>query len=119
MTILVYEEGELRKAKIQDLLEIVKSLLLLIPMGKVTSYKELALMLNVSPRLIGRLMAMNDDAPIIPCHRVVKSNGHIGGYSMKNGVEIKKKLLKFEGVKFRNDNHISHDSMISLKEFYE
>lgn len=119
MTILVYEEGNVRKANIKDLLEIVKALLLLIPIGKVTSYKEIALMLDVSPRLVGRLMAMNDEAPIVPCHRVIRSNGHIGGYSLEGGVEIKRRLLILEGVKFRNREYVSSEAMVFLKKFYK
>lgn len=119
MTILIWEEERVRKANIKDLLEMAKALLLLIPIGRVTSYKEVALMLDISPRLVGRLMAMNNEAPIIPCHRVVRSDGHFGGYSARKGVEIKRKILMIEGVKFRNKEYVSKEVMLSLREFYE
>jgi len=114
--LLVYENGNVRKAGIIDMLEAAKALLLLIPIGKVTSYKELALALGVNPRLVGKLMKMNDEAPIIPCHRVVRSNGEIGGYSAVGGVDFKRKLLELEGVKFKNKRKINRNSFISLRE---
>jgi len=116
--LLVYENGELRRASLRDLLEVAKALLLLIPVGKVTSYKELALALGVNPRLVGKLMKMNDEAPIVPCHRVVKSNGEIGGYTAFGGIKFKRKLLDFEGVKFKDNRRIDNCSFISLKELY-
>lgn len=119
MSILIYENNNLRRADMHDLLEIVKSILLLIPIGKVTTYKEIALMLKINPRLVGKLMSMNDEAPIIPCHRVVRSNGHLGGYSLKNGVKFKKKILLVEGVRFKGEFHVSSESIISLKKLYE
>ena len=111
MTLLVYENDSIRKANLKDLLEIVKALLLLIPMGKVTTYGDLASILNTSPRIVGKLMSLNDQIIIVPCHRVVKSNGFLGGYSMANGVEFKRKLLEFEGVKFDDKNRVSKESL--------
>jgi methylated-DNA-[protein]-cysteine S-methyltransferase len=84
--------------KYDSLREAVYTVLLMVPVGKVITYGALARAFNVSPRLIGRIMKDNENAPLIPCHRVVKSNGGIGGYSME--VEVKIKLLKLEGVKF-------------------
>ncbi|MEM2192993.1 MAG: MGMT family protein [Candidatus Methanomethylicia archaeon] len=84
--------------KYSSLKEAVYAILLMVPAGKVITYGALARAFNVSPKLIGKIMRDNENAPIIPCHRVVKSNGEIGGYSM--GIKIKEKLLKLEGVKF-------------------
>lgn len=84
--------------KYSSLREAVYAVLLMVPAGKVITYRALARAFNVSPRLIGKIMRDNENAPIIPCHRVVKSSGEIGGYSM--GIEIKKKLLKLEGIEF-------------------
>ena len=72
-----------------------------IPKGKVTTYNEIAKKLNTSPRAIGQALKNNPYAPIIPCHRVIKSNGKIGGFKGKSsGGRIKEKiaLLKKEGV---------------------
>ena len=76
-------------------------LLIEIPKGKVTSYKIIANKLNVnSYRYIGKILGQNKNAPYIPCHRVVMSNGYIGGYIF--GVNNKIKLLKEEGIEIFN-----------------
>ncbi|MFP3910088.1 MAG: methylated-DNA--[protein]-cysteine S-methyltransferase [Archaeoglobaceae archaeon] len=64
-----------------------------IPYGETVTYGELAKKLNSGPRAIGQAMKRNPIPIIIPCHRVIASNG-LGGYS--SGVEIKKQLLKLE-----------------------
>lgn len=73
------------------------ALLQKIPRGKVTTYGELAKMVNTSPRAIGAMLHANPNMPTIPCHRVVMSDGRIGGYS--KGVKKKVHLLQKEGVK--------------------
>ena len=69
-----------------------------IPKGKVRSYKQVAIGINrpKSTRAVANACGMNPYAPIIPCHRVIKSNGSIGGYSGKGGIKTKIKLLKQE-----------------------
>lgn len=73
-----------------------------VPKGKVTTYKELARKLGSKAyRAVGTAMKNNPSAPEVPCHRVVKSDGKIGGYMGKmTGEEIAKKvvLLRNEGV---------------------
>lgn len=76
-----------------EVFELVKR----IPEGKVTTYKEIARVLNTSARAVGRILPLNQDIPEVPCHRVVKSNGDIGGYKM--GRDKKEELLNQEGVK--------------------
>lgn len=70
-----------------------------IPYGTTISYGELAAKSN-SPnaaRAVGTTMKKNRFPLVIPCHRVVASNG-VGGYSAADGVSIKRKLLALEGV---------------------
>ena len=68
-----------------------------IPQGKVTTYKEIAKALNTKAyRAVGNAMAKNKQLFVIPCHRVVKSNGEIGNYQL--GVAKKISLLMDEGV---------------------
>lgn len=73
-----------------------------IPLGKVTTYSEIARALNTKGyRAIGQALRCNPYAPIVPCHRVVKSDGSVGGFKGRTeGREIEKKvkLLKKEGV---------------------
>jgi methylated-DNA-[protein]-cysteine S-methyltransferase len=77
--------------------EIVKK----VPKGKVTTYKAIALKLKTSPRAVGQALKRNPFAPMVPCHRVIKSNGEIGGYNGNSPKKIKKKIemLKREGYK--------------------
>ena len=81
----------------------VYQLLRTVPRGRVTTYKALALAVNTQAyRAIGQAMHHNPDAPLIPCHRVVKSNGTLGGFmGQTSGKELerKKALLRSEGVK--------------------
>jgi methylated-DNA-[protein]-cysteine S-methyltransferase len=72
-----------------------------IPKGKVTSYKEVAKALNSkSYRAVGGLIGRNPNAPEVPCHRVVTSDGLLGGYAF--GVDKKIEILKNEGVTIRD-----------------
>ena len=82
--------------------EKVYSLLKRIPKGKVTTYGELAKVSKLHPRSIGTLMRKNSDPVNIPCYKVVRSDGSIGGYSAKGGTKTKIKLLKKDGVTVEN-----------------
>jgi methylated-DNA-[protein]-cysteine S-methyltransferase len=82
--------------------EAVYILLMLIPLGRVTTYSSLARTLGISPRTVGRILSRNRNIVVIPCHRVVMRDGRIGGYT-HGGVGIKKRLLELEGVRFRGD----------------
>jgi O-6-methylguanine DNA methyltransferase len=75
-----------------------------IPKGKVTTYKIVADRVATSPRAIGSIMRSNPYPIRVPCHRVVMSDGSIGGYSGSAASNIKKKirLLRNEGVEIRN-----------------
>lgn len=73
-----------------------------IPAGKITTYKIIADKLGVkSYRAIGKIIGANPNAPIVPCHRVVKTNGDISGYAF--GVDKKILLLKKEGIEIINN----------------
>ena len=67
-----------------------------IPFGDTISYKEVAQNINrkSAQRAVGNALSKNPLLIIIPCHRVIKSNGNLGGFSA--GVDVKKKLLSFE-----------------------
>ena len=73
--------------------------LIKIPRGKVKTYKEIAIDLKQpnSVRAIANACAKNPYPPTIPCHRVIRSDGKLGGYSGSGGVKKKEKLLKKEG----------------------
>ena len=69
-----------------------------IPRGKTLSYKEIA-RLALSPRAyraVGNILNKNRDFKDIPCHRVILSDGGVGGYVL--GEKLKMNLLKSEGI---------------------
>tara|TARA_Y100000590_G_C15504556_1_gene933004 strand:- start:692 stop:967 length:276 start_codon:yes stop_codon:yes gene_type:complete len=70
-----------------------------IPKGTVKTYKEVAIAINKpkSARAVANACAKNPYSPKIPCHRVIRSDGGLGGYSGRGGLKTKKKLLKNEG----------------------
>ena len=69
--------------------------LIKIPYGETRSYKEVAIAIGhpKSARAVANACAKNPYAPTVPCHRVVRSDGKIGGYSGPGGRSQKKKLL--------------------------
>ncbi|MDX2082743.1 MAG: MGMT family protein [Rickettsiales bacterium] len=82
-----------------------------IPKGKVTTYKELAQKLKTkSYRGVGQIVGANLNAPKIPCHRVVKSDGSIGGYAF--GVKKKIEILQKEGIKIAGDKIIDFEKKL-------
>ncbi len=72
-----------------------------IPKGEVKSYKEVAIGINKpkSARAVANACARNPYAPKIPCHRVIRTDGRLGGYSAAGGIKTKKRLLKREGFR--------------------
>ncbi len=80
------------------------TLLKKVPKGKVTTYKALAHALHTKAyRAVGNAMNKNPYAPEVPCHRVINTNGSLGGFA--SGIEKKKRLLVEEGIEI-NDNKI-------------
>jgi methylated-DNA-[protein]-cysteine S-methyltransferase len=76
-------------------------ILKLVPEGKVTTYRDIAKALNTNAwRAVGSAMAKNKKLFVIPCHRVVRSNGTIGEYAL--GSDKKAELLIKEGVAVKN-----------------
>ena len=71
-----------------------------IPYGEVRTYKQIAEIIGhpKSSRAVANACGRNLFAPTIPCHRVVRSDGGLGGYSGVGGVTTKMKLLIDEGV---------------------
>ena len=71
-----------------------------IPRGKVKTYKELARSIRKpkASRAVANACGKNPFPIKIPCHRVIRSDGRLGGYSGKGGIKTKRKLLRNEGV---------------------
>lgn len=72
-----------------------------IPKGQIITYKELAKKINKpnAVRAVANAVGANPLLIKIPCHRVVRSDGTLGGYSGKGGIKNKRELLLKEGVK--------------------
>ena len=72
--------------------------LLKIPYGEVRTYKQIAIAIGrpKSSRAVANACASNPYAPMVPCHRVIRSDGSIGGYSGDGGVATKRELLDSE-----------------------
>ena len=83
-----------------------------VPAGKVISYKNLAILIGKpnASRAIGNAMNKNPFVLRVPCHRVIKSNGHIGGYI--HGSIVKISLLKKEGVEINDKGFVTNQENI-------
>ena len=71
-----------------------------IPKGKVKTYLEIAKAIGKpkSFRAVANAVGKNPCPPKIPCHRVIRSDGTLGGYSAKGGIKLKRQLLRSEKV---------------------
>lgn len=67
-----------------------------IPYGKTTSYGFIAKKLNTSPRYVGNVCGQNKHLLVVPCHRIIRSDGQLGGFSGLGGIKLKKRLLGLE-----------------------
>jgi len=92
--------------------QLVYKKLLLVPKGKITTYGELAKAVGLKngQRAIGRIMNKNPFPVIVPCHRVVNSNGKIGGYAY--GQDVKNKMLTKEGIEIQNGKILDFEKRI-------
>ena len=90
----------MKNIKGTDFQKMVWSEITKIPKGKTITYKELAMKIGKPKayRAVGNACAKNSLLEIIPCHRVIRKDGKMGGYKGKKGIERKKRLLKSEGV---------------------
>jgi methylated-DNA-[protein]-cysteine S-methyltransferase len=92
---------KIKKAPGTELQKKVWQELLRIPSGSTISYLQLAERIGKpkAVRAIANAVGKNPFAPEVPCHRVVRSDGTLGGYSAVGGTATKLKLLKKEGAK--------------------
>ena len=91
LDIKIFLKGNILQKKIWKELKKIKK-------GKTKTYGEIAKKMRVSPRYIGRVCGKNKHILIIPCHRVIKSDNTLGGFSAPGGLKLKRKLLEFEGA---------------------
>lgn len=106
---------QMEKISLSTLSPFQKSVLIAlcqVPFGYYTTYKFLSDFLSTSPRAVGNALRLNPFAPSVPCHRVLASNGKLGGFRGSWGRggrpglydHKKKALLSAEGVNFDKNN---------------
>ena len=88
-----------------------------IPCGRISTYGEIAMALNNKKayRAVGQALRNNPYAPIVPCHRVIASNGLLGGFNGKaSGKEIQRKIhmLEKEGIKIKNNKIVDFEKVL-------
>jgi len=71
-----------------------------IPKGKVKTYTDVAKAIGkpLAVRAVANAIGKNPYPPKIPCHRVIRSDGNLGGYSGKGGIQQKRRLLESEKI---------------------
>lgn len=84
-----------------------------VPAGRVSTYAAIAKALSSSPRAVGGALRNNPYAPEVPCHRVIASDGYVGGFKgdwekAPSGINqtMKLRLLKEEGVEFTKEGRL-------------
>jgi methylated-DNA-[protein]-cysteine S-methyltransferase len=82
-----------------------------IPRGWISTYKRIAQHLGMlkSARVVGNSLAKNPFPIIIPCHRAIRTDGGLGGF--QGGIEMKRKLLELEGIKFSDKGKVIFDNV--------
>jgi len=86
-----------------------------IPKGRISTYKLVGKKMGRRGqiyRAVGVALKKNPYAPKVPCHRVVASDGSLGGYSAKGGIKTKIKLLKKEGIQVKNNKIIDFEKKL-------
>ena len=64
--------------------------------GNTKSYGQIARKYRLSPRHVGKICGQNNLLLLVPCHRVIRTDGNLGGFTSSGGIKLKKKLLEFE-----------------------
>lgn len=90
----VSSKFELEMKHLSDYAQKVLNCVSLVPVGYVTTYGKVAKAMGGSPRAVGRVMATNPFPPLVPCHRVVRSDFTLGGFG--GGITMKWEILQRE-----------------------
>lgn len=67
-----------------------------IKFGNTITYGKVAKKYKLSPRHVGKICGQNNLLLVVPCHRVIRTDGSLGGFTSVGGIKLKKKLLEFE-----------------------
>ena len=111
------DKKDLNKKDIRKLLESdcfdhrVWKLCIMIPKGRVSTYKIIAEKLGTKAyRAVGQALHRNPYAPVVPCHRVINSDGSTGGFAQ--GQKRKIELLKKEGVRIKKNAAVNFQGIL-------
>ncbi|HPD60137.1 MAG TPA: methylated-DNA--[protein]-cysteine S-methyltransferase [Thermodesulfobacteriota bacterium] len=79
-----------------------------IPWGEVRSYQWLSTQIKNpgSFRAVGRALGKNPFPLVVPCHRIIRKDGTLGGFSAPEGILLKQRLLQLEGVRFDSKGRV-------------
>ncbi len=101
-----------------DLYSYFYNLVKQIPEGMITTYRELAIALGdeIAARSAGQMLAENPEPIVIPCHRVIRSDGTLGGFTHPEGIKKKIELLEKEGIKINNGRVENFENLL-FKDF--
>lgn len=107
--------------KIKELRKKVYKEVCKIKRGQTRTYKEIAKRAKTSPRAVARILSSNLHPIKIPCHRVIRSDGKIGGYTFKGKRKDKMKirLLKKEGIRIKVSKQGKKNPQVWLAEHYK
>tara|TARA_A100001011_G_scaffold56521_1_gene55524 strand:+ start:624 stop:1073 length:450 start_codon:yes stop_codon:yes gene_type:complete len=89
INIAIHLNGNFKQKRIW--LEIKK-----IKKGDTSTYGEIGKKLKISARYVGKVCSQNRLILAVPCHRVIRNDGFIGGYSANGGINLKRRLINFE-----------------------
>jgi len=84
----------------KDIFEQVYDLVKQVPKGNVVTYGDIAAILGINPRYVGNILHHNPYVGLVPCHRVVNSEGRVAATFAFGGGDAQQKLLEEEGVCF-------------------
>lgn len=90
-SVKIFIEGSILQKKIWKQLSNIRY-------GTTKTYGDIAKALGTSPRYVGNVCGQNNHLLILPCHRVVRTDGKLGGFSALGGTNLKKKLLQIEQI---------------------
>lgn len=101
----------MRTISLTEFEEAVLEMLKQVPAGQVTTYSELARAIGRprAMRAVGNALNKNPNAPKVPCQRVVKSDGYIGGFA--GGVKKKIELLRRGGIEVKNGKVVNFNEI--------
>ena len=85
-----------------------------IPWGEVRTYRWVSLSLQKprSFRAVGGALGRNPFPIVVPCHRVIRTDGTLGGFSAPTGIRLKKRMLEMEGVRFDKDGKVIRERRV-------